>query len=140
MCYGSRMNRNPLSAAAALSAVAATILVIIYRERIWHALLALAAMRLAWVVMRAKLGIRKQAKSGKSLWEVGFATLAGYLFGARRHGFHGCGKCGAPIQAPSRAIYCSPACRNYAALERAHTERSAERLAAFGDVPEGFGA
>jgi hypothetical protein len=35
------------------------------------------------------------------------------------HGWwHPCAQCGAPIQAPSRAWYCSPACRRYARLER----------------------
>ena len=35
------------------------------------------------------------------------------------HGrWHPCAQCGHPIQAPSRAWYCSPACRRYARLER----------------------
>ena len=35
------------------------------------------------------------------------------------HGqWHPCAQCGAPIEAPSRAWYCSPACRRYARLER----------------------
>jgi hypothetical protein len=35
------------------------------------------------------------------------------------HGrWHPCGQCGAPIQAPSRAAYCSHPCRTYARLER----------------------
>jgi hypothetical protein len=29
-----------------------------------------------------------------------------------------CAQCGAPIEAPSKAWYCSPACRRYARLER----------------------
>lgn len=32
--------------------------------------------------------------------------------------WHPCAQCGAPIEAPSRAWYCSPACRRYARLER----------------------
>ncbi len=35
------------------------------------------------------------------------------------HGeWHPCAQCGALIEAPSRAWYCSPACRGYARLER----------------------
>jgi hypothetical protein len=35
------------------------------------------------------------------------------------HGeWHPCAQCGAPIEAPSQAWYCSPACRRYARLER----------------------
>jgi hypothetical protein len=35
------------------------------------------------------------------------------------HGnWHPCIQCGAPIEAPSRAWYCSPACRRFARLER----------------------
>ncbi len=32
--------------------------------------------------------------------------------------WHPCAQCGAPIEAPSRAAYCSHACRNYTRLER----------------------
>jgi len=32
--------------------------------------------------------------------------------------WHPCAQCGAPIEAPSRAWYCSPLCRRYARLER----------------------
>jgi hypothetical protein len=36
------------------------------------------------------------------------------------HGdWHPCVECGAPIDPPSRACYCSPACRRYARLEHA---------------------
>lgn len=35
------------------------------------------------------------------------------------HGrWHPCAQCGAPIEHPSRAWYCSPACRRYARLRR----------------------
>jgi hypothetical protein len=35
------------------------------------------------------------------------------------HGpWHPCAQCGRPIEAPSRAAYCSHACRNWARLER----------------------
>ncbi len=134
------MTRKPLGAAAALSLLGAAVLLALYWQAIWHLAAAVVAARFAWVVIRAKLGIRKTRRSGKSLWEVGFASLAGYLFGARRRDGHACLQCGHPIAAPSRAMYCSPACRKYAALERAATEERSARLAAFGDVPEGFGA
>jgi hypothetical protein len=56
-------------------------------------------------------------------------ALLGLLFGAVvwlwqelrnvPHGpWHPCAQCGAPIEVPSRAWYCSPACRRYARLER----------------------
>jgi hypothetical protein len=56
-------------------------------------------------------------------------ALLGLLFGATLwlwqelrnvpHGpWHPCAQCGAPIEVPSRAWYCSPACRRYAWLER----------------------
>jgi hypothetical protein len=32
--------------------------------------------------------------------------------------WHPCSQCGSPIEAPSRAWYCSPFCRRYARLER----------------------
>jgi hypothetical protein len=52
------------------------------------------------------------------------------------HGkWHPCAQCGAPIEAPSRAWYCSPLCRRYARLEREmrspdpwSAERAAVRL------------
>jgi hypothetical protein len=33
--------------------------------------------------------------------------------------WHPCAQCGTPIEEPSRAAYCSHACRTYARLERA---------------------
>lgn len=58
------------------------------------------------------------------------------------HGqWHPCAQCGAPIEAPSRAWYCSPACRRYARLERDArspdpwlAERSAARLRALSRI------
>ena len=32
--------------------------------------------------------------------------------------WHPCAQCGAPIEVPSQAWYCSPACRRYARVER----------------------
>lgn len=129
-----------LSAAAALSLLGAAVLAgYVFRHELLRVLVGAAGVRLAWGYLKHRCGIRP--RRGKSLWEVGFGTLAGYLLGRRRGAeTHPCLQCGAPIGHPSRAVYCSPACRKYAALERAETERRAERLAAFGDVPEGFGA
>jgi hypothetical protein len=58
------------------------------------------------------------------------------------HGqWHPCAQCGVPIEAPSRAWYCSPACRRYARLERDArspdpwvAERSAARLRALSRI------
>jgi len=58
------------------------------------------------------------------------------------HGrWHPCAQCGVPIEAPSRAWYCSPACRRYARLERDArspapwlAERSAARLHALSRI------
>lgn len=52
------------------------------------------------------------------------------------HGeWHPCAQCGAPIEAPSQAWYCSPACRRYARLDRDarspdpwHAEQAETRL------------
>jgi hypothetical protein len=40
------------------------------------------------------------------------------LRGAPHGRWHPCAQCQAPIEAPSRAWYCSPACQRYARLER----------------------
>jgi hypothetical protein len=40
------------------------------------------------------------------------------LCGVPHGNWHPCAQCGAPIEAPSRARYCSPVCRRYARLER----------------------
>jgi hypothetical protein len=47
-----------------------------------------------------------------------------------RRPWHPCAQCGKPIEVPSRASYCSHACRTYARLERDaldHDPRIAER-------------
>jgi hypothetical protein len=40
------------------------------------------------------------------------------LWGSPYGQWHPCAQCGAPIEAPSKAWYCSPLCRRYARLER----------------------
>jgi len=59
---------------------------------------------------------------------IGLACIAVLAYAARwlwreMHGiphraWHACAQCGRPIEAPSRAAYCSHACRTYARLER----------------------
>jgi hypothetical protein len=51
------------------------------------------------------------------------------LRGAPHADWHPCTQCGAPIEAPSRAWYCSPACRRYARLKR-HAAGGDERAQA----------
>lgn len=134
------MTRKPLGAAAALSLLGAAVLTIVF----WHQILAAVAggfaLRLAWLRIRKLTGHTPARRRGKSVAEVAAAGIGGYLVGRRGGETHPCAQCGAPIGHPSRASYCSPACRKYAALERAATEERSARLAAFGDVPEGFGA
>ena len=40
------------------------------------------------------------------------------LHGLPHRQWHPCARCGAPIEAPSRAWFCSPGCRRHARLER----------------------
>jgi hypothetical protein len=52
------------------------------------------------------------------------------LHGAPHGSWHPCGQCRRPIEEPSRAAYCSHACRSYARLERdaqANDPRIADR-------------
>lgn len=51
------------------------------------------------------------------LWRL-LAWLWRELAGAPHRPWHPCAQCGRPIEAPSRAAYCSHACRGYARLER----------------------
>ena len=67
------------------------------------------------------------ARTARWLWRE--------LRGSPQGGSHPCGQCGVPIAAPSRAEYCSPACRRYAHLTRAETARRATALAQYGEVP-----
>jgi hypothetical protein len=50
-------------------------------------------------------------------------------------GWHPCGQCGVPIAAPSRAEYCSPACRRDARFTREETARRTAAIAQFGEAP-----
>lgn len=46
-----------------------------------------------------------------------------------------CASCGAPLDPKSRAVYCSPQCRHYAALERSKREALARDIAGYGECP-----
>jgi hypothetical protein len=62
---------------------------------------------------RRLLGLALLGLLGRSIvwfWEE--------LRGAPHGQWHPCAQCGSPIEAPSRAWYCSPLCRRYARLER----------------------
>lgn len=127
--------RRQISAAALVSLLGlASLLLYLYWRDVVSLIAMLIAGRLAWAIIAQKAGIRR--KRGKGLGELALAGAFGYLFG--RSSTHPCGQCGKPIDGKSRANYCSPACRNYASLERRETQRQATALAAFGDFPEGF--
>jgi hypothetical protein len=67
-----------------------------------------------------------------SLFMRALAWLWRDLFGMPHGRWHACLQCGMPIVAPSRACYCSTACRRYARLERyaaGGDEQERERLA-----------
>jgi hypothetical protein len=87
----------------------------------------------------------KQARGRRSPRLLGLAVLATLLRavvwlwrelrGVPHGAWHPCVVCGAPIEAPSRAWYCSPGCRRHARLEREAqafdpdvAERAAEQL------------
>jgi hypothetical protein len=68
----------------------------------------------------------KQSRRQKRLFTLAMlgllARVAGWLWrdlqGVPHGKWHPCAQCGAPIEAPSRAWFCSPACRRHARLER----------------------
>lgn len=78
------------------------------------ALLALAAVEWKYSRRRSRLVtlalVGCLARAVVWLWQ----ELRGLPHGQ----WHPCAQCGAPIEAPSRASYCSPACRCYSGLER----------------------
>ena len=120
-----RWHRLQIAAAACLIALVAVLLVAS------PALLAGAVFE--WKYSRRRTRLLSLALAGLLagvvvwLWQ----ELRGFPHGQ----WHPCGQCGAPIEAPSRAWYCSLACRRYARLERDArspdpwlAERSAARL------------
>jgi hypothetical protein len=120
-----RWHRLQIAAAACLTALAAVTLV--------ASPLLLAATALEWKYSRRRSRLISLALVS------GLARMALWLWQELRglpHGrWHPCVQCGTPIEAPSRAWFCSPGCRRYARLERDArspdpwlAERSAARL------------
>jgi hypothetical protein len=101
-------HRHQLAAAAALALIAALLVLV------GPALVVLAALE--W----------KYNRRPNRLLSLAIAALlvraAFWLWQEARnlpHGhWHPCAQCGAPIESPSQAFYCSPACRRQARLER----------------------
>lgn len=90
------------------------------------AVAALAWLALLWLCLlpfRVLLATRGPG-GGFVLERELLSGLIGYLLGSRPRGrtgpsWHPCEECGAPIDRPSRAAYCSAACRSYARQRRA---------------------
>ena len=88
---------------------------------LFAALVVAGPILLAMAVLEWKHGRRRNRLLGLAL--VGLLVrVVVWLWQELRnlpHGdWHPCAQCGAPIESPSRAWYCSPACRRYARLER----------------------
>ncbi|HZL19872.1 MAG TPA: hypothetical protein VFG23_19210 [Polyangia bacterium] len=124
-----------LSAAAVVTLVGGLVLAAwLFRGEVLRWLLFLAVIRFGWLALRRWAGL--QAPRGRSVGQLVLAALAGFVTGRRRGAVtHPCSQCGSPIGAPSRAAFCSPACRTYARLEREETARRAEQRRGFGEVP-----
>lgn len=101
-------HRFQLAAGAALALVAGLLVFV------GPALLVLAALEWKYSRRRARLLsltlLGLLARAVVWLWQE--------LRGLPHGHWHPCAQCGAPIEAPSQAWYCSPACRRYARLER----------------------
>ena len=101
-------HRYQLAAGAAFALVAAVLVTA------GPALLAAAAIE--WKYTRRRNRVLSLALLG--LLARGLVWLWQELRGLPHGWWHPCAQCGAPIEAPSQAWYCSPACRRYARLER----------------------
>jgi hypothetical protein len=101
-------HRHEVAAGAALLSLAAALVV--------AAPILLTVAALEW-----KHGRRRNRLLGVALIAL-LARAVLWLWQELRnlpHGtWHPCLQCGAPIEEPSRACYCSPACRRYARLQR----------------------
>lgn len=100
-------HRTELAAATALALVAA---LIVFTGPL---LLVLAAIE--WKYSRRQNRVLSLALLGLQL--RGVAWLWHELRGLPHGEWHPCAQCGCPIEEPSKAWYCSPACRRYARLE-----------------------
>lgn len=114
------LHRREIAATAALVTVAGALLAL------GPALLALAAVEWKHSRRRRRLGTLALAlllaRAVLWLWRDIRAVPHGH--------WHPCAQCGRPIEAPSRAAYCSHLCRTYARVERnaqANDPRIAER-------------
>lgn len=101
-------HRYQLVIGAALVAVGAVLLIV------GPALLAVAAV--GWKYSRRRSRLLSLALLG--LLARALVWLWKELRGLPHGSWHPCIQCGSPIEAPSQAWYCSPACRSYARLER----------------------
>jgi hypothetical protein len=132
------VSRREISAAAMFTIGGGVIAAgYVWRRDIIQIVVGLALARVGWHMLRQWAGMPAKTRRGKTMLELAGAGLVGLVVG--RHASssvtHPCNQCGSPIGAPSRAAYCSPACRKYASLERAETGRKASALEAFGEVP-----
>jgi hypothetical protein len=78
--------KHPLSAAAAVSIAGGIALCIVYRDALWHLILAAAALRIFWAVACHKLGMRPRRRTARkrSLWEAVEALGVAYIAWAHR--------------------------------------------------------
>jgi hypothetical protein len=89
---------------------------------LWLALPYLLIALVLIVVLSGRRGGRRRRSRGVPLVEL--VALVSAIYGLRRQGksfapsWHPCEECGAPIDRPSRANYCSAACRRYARMRR----------------------
>jgi hypothetical protein len=118
-----RWHRLQIAAATSLAALVAAALV--------ASPILLTVATLEWKYSRRRSRLVSVAVAG--LLARAVVWLWQELRGLPHGRWHPCVQCGIPIEAPSRAWYCSPACRRYARLERdagSPDPRLAERSAA----------
>ena len=88
---------------------------------------------LALVALERNRRSRRRQSTGRNILQLLVRAVAWTwrkLLQVPRHGWHPCEQCGYPIEPPSTARFCSPACRRYARLRRQATagdERAAAR-------------
>jgi hypothetical protein len=94
---------------------------------IWLALPYLLLTTVALAAFARLPGRHRRRGTAFALVEATIALIAA-VYGLHRQGkrfgpsWHPCAQCGAPIDRPSRAAYCSAACRRYARLRREAAE------------------
>jgi hypothetical protein len=109
LCRWTCLHRHELLVAAAFAVTAATLLFV------GPLLLALAALE--W-----KMSTRRKSRLLGLVFAAVLTRALLWLWrdlrGVPHRRWHACAQCRGPIEAPSRAWYCSPGCRRYARLER----------------------